>query len=610
MDVVFTKKKGMILMRKTKLTAMVLIFVMAAAMTGIMPFLAEGAAEGPVVYVNGNALGVPSLLVNDRTMVPFRAIFEALGFEVAWDAGLNLAYDGQMPEDLSGLRDDAAINVAVNGKIVIADVDPILVNDSTYVAVRFISEQAGLPVEWDEWNYAVYIGTPPRINDDRSQEVTIKWCIPSSGEPKGWKEVETEINKILKEKINARLEMKFIQWGDYETKMQMMMASMEEYDLCFTSTWINYTAPNISNGAYLSIDDLLQYTPRLKSLFTNGMWEASKFGGRIYGVPSLQVMYDQKGWWFKRSESEKYGFDIYGVKSFDDMSDIFAVIKENEPDLICAREGVPGLFTPLCTGFDDMLYIKNGEVLDYVDMYKDDLPVMRDWYLKGYFPADAATLQDDQPLRKAGKIYSMYGRYVPGKEAANRVSYDYDIYQIATTEPLISGDSVKSALTALSVTSRNPIRALKLVELMNTDKDLFNLMASGLEGRDYTRDPYNGNKKAEKLTEYFIPAFLFGNSFLELISPGYPDDIHEQTIAANEWAPLDPNTGFSFDTSKVESEMAQLSAVYLEYERIIKCGLEDTDTLIPRFSYKFAIAGYDKVKYELQSQYDAWKAGR
>jgi len=321
-------------------------------------------------------------------------------------------------------------------------------------------------------------------------------------------------------------------------------------------------------------------------------------------------MYDQRGWWFKRTESEKYGLDVYGVKSFSDMSDIFAVIKENEPELIVAREGEPSLFTPLCTKFEEAFYIKDGKIYDYVDMFTDALPYMRDWYLKGYFPPDAATLQDDQPLKKAGKIYSSYQRFAPGGEAANRVSYDYDTCLVATGEPLISGDSVKSALTAVSATSRNPIRALKLVELMNTDKELFNLMSSGIEGRDYTRDRYNSNRKSENITNYGIPAFLFGNSFLALILPGYPDDIYEQTIAANESAPLDPNTGFSFNTSKVENEMSQLSAVNLEFGRLIKCGLEDTDTLVANFKKKFSQAGYAKVEAELKSQYNAWKAGR
>ena len=446
--------------------------------------------------------------------------------------------------------------------------------------------------------------------DDMSQEYTVRWCIPSTGEPVGWKEVETEINKILKEKINAKLEMNFIQWGDYEQKMQLIMSSGEPYDLCFTSTWINKTVPSIVSGAYIPIDDLLVNTPELESLFTKNILEAAKFGGKLYGIPALQMMFDQKGWSFKKAESEKYGLDPYSVKSYDDMGDIFAVIKENEPELIPAAYGDPDLFEPLGTSFEYMFYIKDGEVLEYADMFKEGMAVMRDWYLKGYFPSDIATLKDDQPLRKAGRLYSQYQRYAPGIEESNRLSYDYDICLVATSEPLISSDSVKSGLTAVSVTSRNPIRALKLVELMNTDKTLFNLMGAGLEGRDYTLDPEDSNKKAEKLTEYGIPAFLYGNSFLSLSSPGIPDDVGELTIALNNTAPLDPNVGFSFDTAKVETEMAQLSAVYEEFKKIIQNGLDDTEPLVTSFRNKCAAAGSAKVASELKSQYDAWKASK
>lgn len=39
------------------------------------------------VYVNGSKLDfdVPPILENDRTLVPLRAVFEALGAQVSWD---------------------------------------------------------------------------------------------------------------------------------------------------------------------------------------------------------------------------------------------------------------------------------------------------------------------------------------------------------------------------------------------------------------------------------------------------------------------------------------------------------------------------------------------
>ena len=44
------------------------------------------------VYVNGNRVNEEILMHNDRTYIPLRAVSEALGANVAWDAAANSAF--------------------------------------------------------------------------------------------------------------------------------------------------------------------------------------------------------------------------------------------------------------------------------------------------------------------------------------------------------------------------------------------------------------------------------------------------------------------------------------------------------------------------------------
>ena len=96
--------------------------------------------------------------------------------------------------------------------------------------------------------------------DDMSKEVALKWYIRIA-EPKGAAEVVAEVNKYLKEKINATVDIVFVQPGDYDQKMQMAMAANEKFDLVWTANWANDYQNNILRGAFLELNDLLKARP-------------------------------------------------------------------------------------------------------------------------------------------------------------------------------------------------------------------------------------------------------------------------------------------------------------------------------------------------------------
>lgn len=56
-------------------------------LTASLLVLSVGAADDITVILDGNKLefDVPPQIIDGRTMVPIRAIFEALGAEVTWD---------------------------------------------------------------------------------------------------------------------------------------------------------------------------------------------------------------------------------------------------------------------------------------------------------------------------------------------------------------------------------------------------------------------------------------------------------------------------------------------------------------------------------------------
>lgn len=94
-------------------------------------------------------------ILNDRTMVPFRAIFEALGAEVDWDSATKTVIatkDSVVVTATIGNRE-----MYINGEEKMMDVAPVIIDNRTLVPVRFVAEAFDCDVDWDGDNNAVYI---------------------------------------------------------------------------------------------------------------------------------------------------------------------------------------------------------------------------------------------------------------------------------------------------------------------------------------------------------------------------------------------------------------------------------------------------------------------
>lgn len=87
------------------------------------------------------ASDVAPLIVDNRTMVPIRIVTETLGGAAAWDA------------------DTQTVMLNIDGKIVTMTIGvvlekygvaPLIIDNRTYVPIRFVAEELGASVGWDE----------------------------------------------------------------------------------------------------------------------------------------------------------------------------------------------------------------------------------------------------------------------------------------------------------------------------------------------------------------------------------------------------------------------------------------------------------------------------
>ena len=116
------------------------------------------AADSVHVMLNGTEIVFPDAepcLISDRTMVPMRAVFEALGAGVYWDESSQMIFS--MRGATAATMQINNPSLFVNGSVVTLDVAPCLVGDRTMVPLRAVSESFGLKVEWDDATQTVFI---------------------------------------------------------------------------------------------------------------------------------------------------------------------------------------------------------------------------------------------------------------------------------------------------------------------------------------------------------------------------------------------------------------------------------------------------------------------
>jgi len=138
-----------------------IIIITAFIISGCSSSMAEAAA--PRVMLNNRPINfeVDPFIMEDRVMVPMRAIFEALGAEVEWDPQISsvTARSGSDMVVLTiGSRTAFVFNSQSSGaEAVDLDAPPVIVQDRTMVPLRFVGESLNADVSWDGNQRIVYI---------------------------------------------------------------------------------------------------------------------------------------------------------------------------------------------------------------------------------------------------------------------------------------------------------------------------------------------------------------------------------------------------------------------------------------------------------------------
>lgn len=439
--------------------------------------------------------------------------------------------------------------------------------------------------------------------------------------------VSEALSAIARKKINANIKLKPIDWGAFDEKMKLAFAAGEECDIVFVAPWINNYIQNVANGNIIPLDELLpRYAPGLWKSMPEASWDAARVGGKIYGVLNQQIWVKPFGFVVRKDLADKYGLDVNAIQKYEDLEPFIKAVKEGEPDITPLTSARNWMFET--AGFDPIVSQETPVVIRYDDKdlkvfnaaatpeFKASVDLARKWYLAGYAPKDKIERADSEAMWRAGQFaMSMTSVVKPGGDIEARERFGQEVYQKSVTQPFLTTAGSSATMNAICRTSKNPERAMMVLELLNTDVEFYNLISKGIEGRHWEwADKENKVIKPGPNNADYNPNtdWEFGNQFnAYYIDPEQAKQkVWEATYKLNNDSPPSAALGFNFNPEPVKTELANISAVVKELSEPLTSGMVDPETALPEYLKRLDEAGLQTVIEETQKQLNEWAQSR
>ncbi|MCL6604052.1 MAG: ABC transporter substrate-binding protein [Paenibacillus sp.] len=466
---------------------------------------------------------------------------------------------------------------------------------------------------------------------DTSKEVTLKMIFVGP-KPVDYDLVFAEINKKLKEKINVTLEGEFLDWSDWAQKYPLKLAANEDFDLIYSANWAGYNDQALKGGFLELTDEMIsKYMPKTWEAMPKVSWGQAKVNGKLYMIPQNQGESVEKLILYREDLRKKY--NLPAIDSPEAYANYLKAVAANEKGVIP--------FTPE-TGdwklhnldrillkqqsdwnmldFDLPLGFKltdeTGKIFNVYETpeFKELLTYYKDLADNNAWSKNVLNSKNDhQQDFKEGKTASIthnIGTLGSIIEALRREKSPFEVALADITPGSKKSQAISTQNgTSIHATSKNPERAMMFVDLMQNDKEMHDLIMSGIEGVHYIAVGDDKFKSTEKSANYTGFSNWNFNSTLNRSNESFPQ---EATALLDEWGtkvynyPLET---FVFDNSKVKTEVANVSNVMLRYAIPLEYGaIDDVNKGLEDLNKQIKAAGLEKIQAEMQSQIDAFLA--
>lgn len=469
----------------------------------------------------------------------------------------------------------------------------------------------------------------------------------SAATPEASAKVLEAVNAYLADKINAKLEVIWGTWGDFDTSVVTALAGGDDVDMYFTCNWsADEYNKYARDGYWVKLDDMLPtYASDLLDIIPEGIWacaETDGYDGKgIYAIPALKDTATQYCWDVNGTLLAELGYDVDAVCAgkLDYFSSEFEEMLQKAKDAK-GKDFYPLVIEPyvlermvtltsIVTGD-----IGSGAVLSY---YHDAEQPSKDigstiinkfgseefmkfakrtyeFSQKGFISPQAQNTATANDYRTSAQNNAEYlfstQSYAYGCEIDFARARGIDVRMVPVTPPYMDATSGQGAMVAISAVSKNPERALMFLNLLNSDPELMTMLNYGLEGFTYNKNADGTISFIDENRSNYTP-WRNGMGNIRMLPPTSEEGVTywDDFAAYYDSAEALPMGGFVFDSTGLETEVAAIANVSNEYAFQVISGALDPEAVMPEFLQKLEDAGMNEFVAAAQEQLAAYLAG-
>lgn len=454
-----------------------------------------------------------------------------------------------------------------------------------------------------------------------------------------------ELNELMAEDINASLSVNFTTWVDWQTKMRLMLASGERFDLIHMAPWGIYTE-QAQAGNLQDLSELgPEYAPETWASYSDAVLKQATVNDGIYMLPFRFTEPSGSGYIFRRDLVEEYG--IADVTSPETLIAYLTAVQANEsfipynagefdlavwPTFMDLPDGRRDRAWKELMGDDDgvvaYVFYDDPETILYdyeTDLFLDTAEYLRGAYLAGLIPRNVlANTVGSREAFLAGQSALTSLNPLNANEEYQRLKDSQPDWELGYYVPHLIFESIEAPTAinngmSIPLASENPERAMMLLELLHQDRQYHDLTSYGIRGVHWDLDE-NGEIVAPEglvLSESGFPwdrpapwgwrEEKFYRLDVRTSSKTWPEVRESQNQLAEilvdaRW------TDFTFDKTPVSTEISALNTVRSGTFQAIGWGVVDPAAEYDNLVQEYENAGIETVKAELERQWTEYLA--
>lgn len=433
--------------------------------------------------------------------------------------------------------------------------------------------------------------------------------------------IAAKVSEITKKLIGCDVE---LVRNVTKEQLNLALTSGEKLDLFYAFPWEVSLSSMASSNQIVAMDDLLkQYGTDMQSSISEDDFKCVTVGGKVYGIPMNKDKAQARGFLMDKAIADEVGIDCSVKKTYDELEADLQKVKDAHPDIwpIVANAGTMMRPLPVDTLGDSLGVLENAlsdstKIVNLYDSqsYKDYVSHMYKWAQNGLMMPDAAnTTESYDALIHSGVGFGTFTPIKAGFEAEETRKCGKDIVSV-TMYDAHSITTMVNAAWCIANNSKKPDKAMQMLNLMYTNPEVANLLANGIEGKNYKYVDKEKNiiSYADGVdasnTGYSVVGWAWPNEQITSVWQGDDPDVWTKLGEFNKSAKASPAKGFVWDNSNVLNEVTACQNVVSKYEASLDCGSVNPDDALPKMNDELKAAGLDKIIQEKQKQLDAWLA--